>query len=66
MRGRVVVARGVEEILKKLVANKMDDLEGDVHAELSGVATIECPQSLSLVHHFCTVQCTPIGCSIVL
>ena len=66
MRERVVVTRGIQDILKKLIADEMDNLERYVHAELCGVATVECSQSLSLIDQSSTVQGTSIWCSIAL
>ena len=61
MGERVVTSRWVKNVLLKLVRNKVYYLEGNVHAELGGVAAVECTEALVSVDGRDTVEGSSVG-----
>lgn len=52
----------VEIVLKKLVGDEVEDLEGNIHAQLSGVAAVEGLDPLQVVDSSDAVESPPIRC----
>ena len=57
----VVVSGIVEDVLEGLVCNEVDNLKGNVHAELCGVAAVEGTGTLSTINSSDTVKGTSVG-----
>lgn len=53
---KVVLATWVECVPQLFVDNKLRTLEGNVHGELCGVATVECPETLGLINMTDTME----------
>ena len=47
MAARVVTPLGVQDLLAELIGDEVDALEGYIHSQLSGIATVESVQALS-------------------
>ena len=61
VREGVVVSRVVKDILERLVRDKVNNLEGNVHAELCRVAAIEGSHSFIAIYSSDTVHGSSVG-----
>ena len=57
----VVLSRVIEDILERLVRDKVNHLKGNVHAELRCVAAVERSYSLIAIYSSDTVKSTSVG-----